>query len=70
MRDWVLAHLGLLRLAGVIVAVVWLAIIAEGWEPVAVVGALLVIYLVGLGALSDRGTEGTTEQPEGARSSV
>ncbi len=69
-RDWVLAHLGLLRLAGVIVAVVWLAIIAEGWEPVAVVGALLVIYLVGLGALSDRGTEGTTEQPEGARSSV
>ena len=49
MRDWVLAHLGLLRLAGVVVAVVWLAIIAEGWEPVAVVGALLVIYLVGLG---------------------
>lgn len=65
-RDWVLAHVSQLRLAGVIVAVAWLAIIAEGWEPVAVVGALLVIYLVGLGTLSEHSGGDATEQPEGA----
>lgn len=63
-RDWVVAHLGLLRIAGVVVAVAWLAIIAEGWEPVAVVGALLVIYLVGLGTLSDRGGDSQADAAE------
>jgi len=51
------AHRAALRIAGVIVAVVWLAVIADGWEPVAIVGVLLVLYLFALGPLLDRGTE-------------
>lgn len=56
-REWVVAHLGTLRIVGVAVAAAWLAIIAVGWEPVAVIGALLVLYQVGLGAISERGSE-------------
>ena len=37
---------------GVVVAAVWLAILALGWEPVAIVGALLVLYQVGLEPIS------------------
>jgi hypothetical protein len=51
------AHRAALRLAGVVVAAVWLAIIVEGWEPVAFVGALLILYQVALGPLLDSGAE-------------
>jgi len=53
-RAWALAHVRVLRAAGVAVAAVWLAILALGWEPVAIVGALLVLYEVGLGSLAER----------------
>jgi hypothetical protein len=48
------AHRSTLRVAGVLVAAAWLAIIADGWEPVAVIGALLILYEAGLGPLLDR----------------
>jgi hypothetical protein len=51
------AHRAALRVAGIVVAAVWLAVIADGWEPVAIIGVLLVLYLVALGPLLDRGTE-------------
>lgn len=47
-RQWAQEHVRVLRAAGVVVAAVWLAILAVGWEPVAIVGALLVLYQVGL----------------------
>jgi hypothetical protein len=47
-REWARAHIPVLRAAGVVVAAVWVAILAVGWEPVAIVGALLVLYQVGL----------------------
>ena len=48
LRTWARANVRQLRLAGVAVAAAWLAIIAVGWEPVVVIGALLVLYEVGL----------------------
>ncbi len=61
LRDRARPHLGRLRLAGVAVAVVVLAIVAVGWEAVAVIGALLAIYEVGLNALADAPTDGVAE---------
>ena len=46
--DWARAHKPTLRIAAVLVAAAWLAIIADGWEPVAIVGALLILFQVGL----------------------
>jgi len=48
LRTWARANVRQLRLAGVAVAAAWLAIIAVGWEPVVVIGALLVLYEIGL----------------------
>jgi hypothetical protein len=61
LRDRARPHLGRLRLAGVVVAVVVLAIVAVGWEAVAVIGALLAIYEVGINALADAPTDGSVE---------
>ncbi len=55
------AHRTALRVAGIIVAVVWLAVIADGWEPVAIIGVLLVLYLFALGPLLDRSAEPPAE---------
>jgi hypothetical protein len=62
-RDWVRAHLALLRAAGVVVALAWLATLAVGWEPVAVIGAILVLYEVGLGSLAERPSEAPSGSP-------
>jgi hypothetical protein len=61
LMDWARAHRVALRLAGIAVAAVWLAIIADGWEPVAIIGVLLVIYQVALGPLLDRTSDRTSE---------
>jgi hypothetical protein len=61
LRDRARPHLRELRLAGLAVAIVILAIVAVGWEAVAVIGALLAIYEVGLNALTDTPTEGAPE---------
>jgi hypothetical protein len=61
LRDRARPHLRQLQLAGVAVAVVILAIVAVGWEAVAVIGALLAIYEVGLNALTDAPTDGGAE---------
>ena len=63
LRDRARPHLGQLRLAGIVAAVVILAIVAVGWEVVAVIGALLAIYEVGLNALADAPADGATDVP-------
>ena len=66
LRDRARPHLRQLRLAGFVTAIVVLAIVAVGWEAVAVVGALLAIYEVGLGALAEPSADVAAAQPAGA----
>ena len=49
-----------LRIAGVVLVVGWLALIADGWEPVLVAAAVLLLYQLALDPLLDR----TAGQPE------
>jgi hypothetical protein len=62
--DWARAHKATLRIAGVLVAAVWLAIIADGWEPVAIIGALLILYQVGLGPLLGDAEDSAAPEPD------
>ncbi len=63
-RTWARANLRLLRLSGIAVAAAWLAIIAVGWEPVVVIGALLVLFEVGLEPLLGESADGTETAAE------
>lgn len=56
---WARANRSVLRLGGLLVAAAWLAILAVGWEAVAIIGGLLVLYEVGLDPLLARGAEET-----------
>jgi len=58
LRERARPHAQQLRLGGIVVAVVILAIVAVGWEAVAVIGALLAIYEVGINALAETPAEG------------
>ncbi len=57
LMDRARAHRMALRIAGVVLIVGWLALIADGWEPVVIGGALLLLYQVALDPLLDRSAE-------------
>jgi hypothetical protein len=61
--EWVRAHLDLLRIVGVVVAVLFLLVLSVSWVGFLVIAVLLAIYEVWLQRLKGAGPEDTTTPP-------